>query len=361
MIAFPSFDQMKALTASIKAGLAKKQNKLAPDDTITLTDSSAIRVALPTKALSREAYDALPEEDKNANVLYAVEEDEEIAPAVFSNPSLLINADFRAPINQRGLTEYAGYGYTVDCFIIDGGVTLKVTDDCIETTTNESWQSIAQILEPDLLESLIGRTVTLSCLFKAAENVNIKLFMYDYNANDRVHVSSYGIGDWKLASNTFVVPDRFAGHKVGVLFGCENADDIENENTRTGWMAVKLELGPVQTLARWEDGAWVLNDPAPNKALELLKCQRYFRAIDEIRAYVPTASDYIPISLNYPDMRTNPTVIVNGRIANEADITIEGCTSISSGFTKNSADHIRVNKQVSGLVKIYNVWLDANL
>lgn len=41
-------------------------------------------------------------------------------------------------------------------------------------------------------------------------------------------------------------------------------------------IAAKLELGPVQTLAHQNaDGNWVLNDPPPNKALELAKCQRY--------------------------------------------------------------------------------------
>ena len=36
--------------------------------------------------------------------------------------------------------------------------------------------------------------------------------------------------------------------------------------------AMKLELGSVQTLARQENGVWVLNDPPPDKGVELLKC-----------------------------------------------------------------------------------------
>lgn len=40
--------------------------------------------------------------------------------------------------------------------------------------------------------------------------------------------------------------------------------------------AVKLETGTEQTLARRDaSGGWVLNDPPPDPALELLKCQRY--------------------------------------------------------------------------------------
>ena len=42
------------------------------------------------------------------------------------------------------------------------------------------------------------------------------------------------------------------------------------------FLAVKLELGSVQTLAHQDtSGSWVLNDPPPDRALELAKCQRY--------------------------------------------------------------------------------------
>lgn len=53
-----------------------------------------------------------------------------------------------------------------------------------------------------------------------------------------------------------------------------------NSDTATAGLdvvAVKTELGFVQTLAHQDaDGNWVLNDPPPNKALELAKCQRYY-------------------------------------------------------------------------------------
>lgn len=46
-------------------------------------------------------------------------------------------------------------------------------------------------------------------------------------------------------------------------------------NTNFHFIATKLEFGPVQTLAHKEGNNWILNDPPPNKALELAKCQRY--------------------------------------------------------------------------------------
>ena len=55
------------------------------------------------------------------------------------------------------------------------------------------------------------------------------------------------------------------------------------ENFEAVINAVKLEPGPVQTLAHKEGDTWVLNDPPPNKALELLKCQRYFQRLNIAR------------------------------------------------------------------------------
>jgi len=58
-------------------------------------------------------------------------------------------------------------------------------------------------------------------------------------------------------------------------------------------IAAKLEIGTRQTLTKPdENGTDVLNDPPPNKALELAKCQRYFFRIAEYRAtgYVMSAT-----------------------------------------------------------------------
>jgi len=48
------------------------------------------------------------------------------------------------------------------------------------------------------------------------------------------------------------------------------------DNNGQNFYAAKLEPGPFQTLAHQEGSKCVLNDPPPNYALELLKCQRYF-------------------------------------------------------------------------------------
>ena len=76
--------------------------------------------------------------------------------------------------------------------------------------------------------------------------------------------------------------------------------------------AAKLELGPVQTLARQDaSGNWVLNDPPPNPALELTKCQRYLARFSQYNVFVCTQtgdaySDFL-VWLPGP-MRSTPTL-----------------------------------------------------
>ncbi|MBD5099510.1 MAG: hypothetical protein HDT35_08220, partial [Clostridiales bacterium] len=74
--------------------------------------------------------------------------------------------------------------------------------------------------------------------------------------------------------------------------------------------AAKLELGAVQTLAHQdEDGNWVLNDPTPNKALELAKCQRYQLLISgNIGLGISNGSEvYMPILLPV-SLRAKPAI-----------------------------------------------------
>ena len=68
-------------------------------------------------------------------------------------------------------------------------------------------------------------------------------------------------------------------------------------------VAAKLELGSHQTLAHKEGDTWVLNDPPPNKALELAKCQRYqqvFRDYSFLGVGIAQANHEVQISIPTP-------------------------------------------------------------
>ena len=124
--------------------------------------------------------------------------------------------------------------------------------------------------------------------------------------------------------------------------------------------AAKLEPGRYQTLAHKEGDAWVLNE-IPDYATELLKCQRYFRVIDQLNTYSPQSSTYVPANLYFPDMRTIPIVTVHGDILDGGSNVIPNATFVSASFFKNSADYMRISVSVSGIVKFKNVWLSAEL
>ena len=88
-------------------------------------------------------------------------------------------------------------------------------------------------------------------------------------------------------------------------------------------IAAKLELGTVQTLAHKEGDTWVLNDPPPDPALELAKCQRYqvvyhFKDIYDSIGRATLQRDalfwYCYLHLSVPVSKT-PTIVSEGEFA----------------------------------------------
>ena len=177
-----------------------------------------------------------------------------------SNPNLLDNWYFADPINQRGQAEYGTAGYTIDRWALKAGVSLKLLAGGIEVSAPNSgdW---AQALDSgfDLIK---GKTFTVS-----------------YLTMDNVLVSGSGTVPSNTPSSTTLYLS--ASGEVRCAFGYSAVHKhpfvsfAAGSKTSAKIVAAKLELGPVQTLARKEGDAWVLNDPPPNKALELAKCQRY--------------------------------------------------------------------------------------
>lgn len=182
-----------------------------------------------------------------------------------SNPNLLDNAYWANKdciINQRGQDEYTGAGYTIDRWrqaSSDGLVKTAILDDGItiqcSSPTNEIW--FQEILETDY--SGMG-IMTLSILV-AEITGDAYLCLSDGGVN--THITASGL---YTATNNMIGSTSLVRIAVG-------------PNSSLKIKAIKLELGPVQTLAHKEGDNWVLNDPPPNKALELAKCQRYLKPL----------------------------------------------------------------------------------
>ncbi len=189
-----------------------------------------------------------------------------------SNPNLLDNAywaDKGYIINQRGLDEYTGVGYTIDRWRQDGRLRTQITDDYIRITKTELAYnpSFCQLLEN--FNILSNKLVTISFLYRT--NITVQLTVNPNQPSQTPSISIPTSDDWNLFSYSFIVTGQ-----TNNVFWFQFRNTITEENNYFDLRAAKLELGPVQTLAhKDENGNWILNDPPPNKALELAKCQRY--------------------------------------------------------------------------------------
>lgn len=188
-----------------------------------------------------------------------------------SNPNLLDNWYFVDPVNQRGKTLYeitSPLSYqSIDRWKAQNkGGKIELTTDGLRLfgISCTQIQNIELVVPYDMM-------VTFSILYKGS----IVIFPFNYNHLAQLEIDS---GDsWDVASITYTIP---AGTDLSSNDFCpcyRNNSAIYNQTTTKDLFvrAAKLELGDKQTLAHKEDDTWVLNDPPPNKALELMKCQRY--------------------------------------------------------------------------------------
>lgn len=191
--------------------------------------------------------------------------------AYYCNPNLLANWYFPKPVNQRGETTYTGLGYGIDRWKAESSTPNVVTieDGYIGLSQNAL---ISQLLDEPY--GLCGKQVTVSALtttglYSATAAVPSKEDLSAVTADKTIGVS-YFVAD---GNNTgYVCIQHSKNHATRVILRAYTGYTVNV-------IAVKLELGNVQTLAHQDtDGNWVLNEIS-NYNTELLKCQRYFQVI----------------------------------------------------------------------------------
>jgi len=303
--------------------------------------------------------------DEAANKKYV----DERAAAGRRGDNLLDNWYFPDPINQRGQTEYTSAGYTIDRWSIEAGAKLKVLEDGVVFTPNPSnYNTCTQYVEN--YKELVGKQLTLSVLIEENTCANCLLWFYGGNTDNFVCVTMNGSD--KLYSVTMTPKSNITSLRCGFQ-GRNSAGSVKI-------LAVKLELGDQQTLAHQDAaGNWVLNDPPPNKAQELLKCMRYqmvFNWTPENFAVgyghtvsATAANAFLPAPTL---MRTTPTIsntdgnnwncIVNGKSVKITSISVWFASKICIGirlsgdFSMGSSYPLTINS--SGANKVI---FDANL
>lgn len=234
------------------------------------------------------------------------------------NPNLLDNWFFGRPVNQRGQVEYTGDNiYCIDRFICYS-LNVNISNSCLKLSSAEYWYSrIGQKIEPNLLNALSGKQVTMTALFKSAKAEQVKISLYDSTDNlssdtEKIETTT---GDVQLVTTTFTIPPSYSNHKVEALF---YSDYLKN-GQETELYALKLELGSTQTLAHQDSsGNWILNE-IPDFGEQLRRCQRYFQRhhidVDSFYPAVMYQHELDRAHFNIPlhgKMRTKPTARFDG-------------------------------------------------
>ena len=248
------------------------------------------------------------------------------AQSGWSNPNLLDNWYLADPIDQKGQHGYVisarKYAHFIDRWRGTASISFHGDGIRLENTLDvDGLWWLLQWFGTDRIQD--GDTVTASALVRISPAVrpNVQLRFWDTG-----RFPGYAVvpktGAYELLSfTTKKGPCETADKRDGIGLvsdtcansgsGCKSFLDLK---------AIKLELGRSQTLAHQdEDGTWVLNDPPPDKALELAKCQRYYQIFTD-KALRPTrAADF------RPPMRVDPalgTIDIGGTTYYTADANL---------------------------------------
>ena len=282
-----------------------------------------------------------------ANKMYV----DEHAAAARRGVNLLDNWYFPDPINQRGQTEYATSSsniYGIDRWMLSL-VSLKLIDDGItlQVSTQYDWPSIRQRIEA--YEHLAGKHLSLSALVRNPHGLKVLVTLKPTNGSGGGFITASTAiqsDEWQLVHSHGVFPESIAAATVMIYA------DHPTLGTSFDVMAVKLELGDHQTLAHQDaSGSWVLNDPPPDRTLELLKCRRYQQVFDWgeenfVIGYgnttsTTTANAFLPA---VPKMRAAPAIsnTDGGNWSCTANGEPVKITSISPWFSSHYGIGIRV-------------------
>ena len=239
------------------------------------------------------------------------------------------------PINQRGQTSYSATGYKIDRWSLQRGSISLQDGGMLCTSPTDNTFRFDQRLPYGTIKDLLGKTCTLSAL------VNDTLCVYTTTVSEAELTKSFVVDgvDCSLDLN-FVAAWGTVARPVQFFVGSGKSAVLK---------AVKLELGPYQTLAHNEGTEqspnWVLNE-IPNYSDELNKCLMYFERLKG--QYVGFATGYSTNGSNaYVCGKVNPkvkapTITLSGTIylqsANHAGSDSSASTSLQSVYAMPSGN-----------------------
>lgn len=252
----------------------------------------------------------------------------------FSNPNLLINPNFK--INQRGASSYTS-GYTVDRWRISNA-TLNATTMTL-SSSNSSGGTLLQYLEGSNAGTF---TVTLNAISVTG---TVYFSWKDGTTYKRGATITKGINTYTFSASSLTC--------VGIEVAAGASVQLDY---------LKLEQGSVAT-----------HFVKPNKAEELLKCQRYYEKMEVLlgRLVINTSQNfsasykskfYRVLNGSYrAEKRTTPTISVKGSLTN----TSNGALGVSASDLKSDTKSFRqftVSAETNYVdVFITNAEIDAEI
>lgn len=267
------------------------------------------------------------------------EEEFRAVVGVRSNPSLLDNWYFADPINQRGQEEYIGAGYTIDRWISSSGNNeVQIGADGVNLAIQINGAYFAQRIRPGVLNA--GDVCTFSVLTTEGLFFGTETLIADGNYHGSILIGDnfYSQYIFENGSYQFAVIKNFSNTPASITL-----------------IAAKLELGPVQTLAHKEGDTWMLNDPPPNKALELAKCQYFqYTPFTNFTGYGDVATGYIGnetaahFVISCPKMRSTPTLIIDN--VAKFRITAKTKTGVRNDIIPES---IRIQNSIGNCIMLW--------
>lgn len=219
--------------------------------------------------------------------------------------NILINTDFRNPINQRGTpynTDITGAGYGIDrwtkgVYPTTGTFQYSVSTDGLKVSADENTapSGFRQYIENT--EAYRGKTLTLSAKIRKKALANLSFTIGDGNSDHTLWISLHNDESWTYINRQYEVADDATRLSVGVWSA-----------TLGSWFEiawVKLEEGPIAT-------PWTVPDPAA----ELARCQRYCFAVRDAHVYMSAqagsnpntfyGSFYFPVQMRIKPVIANP-------------------------------------------------------
>lgn len=203
----------------------------------------------------------------------------------YSNPNLLDNWYLIDPINQRNIGSGVLWGDRTYASIdrwhaYEAGTTKWTTGIGVTLSGNTANSIIEQYFRPSI--GFNSKNYTCTVIGYTSQTVAESPISLHFQWNTASHQ------DFQIDGTTIRISYR-------------GTDKSYIRITNLGTLdytiyAIKLELGNEQTLCYTSDGAkWEFLDSPPNKATELVKCQRWMYVI-------PTATEYAGVTFNPPTM-----------------------------------------------------------